>query len=85
MMPRSMSWPTAAAQVDGLLAGVALEAAVLVDRAQVRAGFHLDDGEVLAVVEVEVALVLEVGALDGDRLLVVERGAVERGTARDPA
>ena len=70
-----------ATEVDRLLAGVTLEAAVLVDRADVRPRFHLDDREVFAVVEVQIALVLEIGALNGDGLLIVERGAEaeERG------
>ena len=47
----------------------------LVDRVAVGAGLHLDHGERLAVVEVEVGAVLEERALDRDRALVVEAGA----------
>ena len=80
MMPRSMSWPTVPRRLMASSWGGDRGRAVFVDRAQVGPGFHLDHGEILAVVEVEIALVLEVGALDGDRFLVVERGAVDEDT-----
>src|SRR4051812_34137083 len=63
------------AHVDTLVGGMTRKKSVLVERREERAGFHLNHGEVLAVVEVEVAAVLQVGAAHGQCALVVERRA----------
>jgi hypothetical protein len=59
-------------EVDRLADRIAVGVGDLVDGVAVRTGLHLDDRERLAVVEVEVAAVLQERALDGHRALVVE-------------
>src|SRR5262245_60461849 len=46
------------AEVDRLVDRIAAEREIFVDRVEIGTGLHLDDGVILAVIEIEVALVL---------------------------
>jgi len=63
-------------QVDQFVVGVSFRPSHFVDAAQIRSRFHLHVSVPLLVKDGHVAFVLQKGAGDGDRFLVVHDGAV---------